>query len=237
MWCRVHRGTDDRGVRETRAPHGPVVAAHAESGERAEHSRTNQSGCGDYDRGDAMSDSITSPFSFELRQGSHRLAPWPKVRDGGTDPAASWLRTAFSRVRTVVRITSSRRQDRHQPGTHMARRDIGAAPPVVRPIESAPRCRMCGTRGTRRVCGTCATTGFIELSCGCVQRPDGSRYTCDAAVERWLDAPLVGDAEYAPSVQAAFDAWADAAGDQFEDCSGHTAPFGDANWERLWSQR
>ncbi len=168
-----------------------------------------------------MSASVTSPFALELRQGSPTGAPSSTVRDRGTGPVASWLRTAFSRFRTAPRRTPQ---------------DIGAAAPVVGGMAAAPGCRMCGTPGTRRVCATCATTGFIELGCGCVQRPDGSRYACDDAVERWLDTPLPGDVDYDPSVGSACDAWADAARESGV-CAGHMTSFRDASWEQVWSRR
>lgn len=184
-----------------------------------------------------MSTSITSLFAFELEQGSHQFAPSTQNRDRGTGSVASWLRTAVSRLEMVLPPSPTRTGQRHEGGTGVAARDIAGAAPTVRRIESAPRCRMCGTRGTRRVCATCATMGFIERGCGCVERPDGSRYACDTAIERWLDTPFPGDAEYGPSVRAAFDGWADAASDPSERCACNTTTFSDANWERLWSQR
>ena len=184
-----------------------------------------------------MSASITSLFACELEQGSHQFAPSSQGRDRGTGAVASWLRTAVSRLQTVLPISPTRTGQRHEGGAGVAARDIAAAAPTVRRIASPPRCRMCGTRGTRRVCATCATLGFIERGCGCVERPDGSRYACDAAIERGLDTPLPGDAEYGPSVRAAFDAWADAASAPSDRCAGHTTTFSDATWERLWSQR
>ncbi len=184
-----------------------------------------------------MSASLTSLFSFELEQGSHQFTPSTHDRDRGTGSVAVWLRTAFSRLETVLPFSPTRTGQRYEGGTRVAARDIGGAAPTVRPIASAPRCRVCGTGGTRRVCAPCATVGFIELGCGCVQRPDGRRYACDAAIERCLDRPLADAAEYGPSVRAAFDAWADAASDPSAGCPGNTSPFFDANWERLWSQR
>ena len=163
---------------------------------------------------------MTSLFSAELGQGTHALTTSTKVRDRGTGPVAAWLRTALSRFQP------------DQPAA-LARRDMVAAT-RVRHIDSAPRCRMCATRGTRRVCATCATAGFIELHCGCVQRPDGSRYACDAGVERWLETLLPGDVGFDPTAASAFKAWADAASAS-GDCS--VTSFRDANWERLWSQR
>ena len=182
-----------------------------------------------------MSDSITSLFDFELRQGAHQFAPSTKGRDGGLDAVASWLRTALD---TVLPNDPNRARERDEPETAVATVNIAGARPTVRRIESAPRCRMCGTRGARRVCATCATSGFIELRCGCVERPDGSRYACDAAIDRWLDEPLVCDAGYGPAVRSAFAAWADAATVSSESCALSTATEDDENGrQRLWSQR
>lgn len=178
-----------------------------------------------------MSNSITSLFDFELRQGSHQFAPPTKGRDRGLDAFASWLRKALD---TVLPIDRNRAGERDEPATAVASGNIAGAKASVRRIESAPRCRMCGTRGARRVCATCATAGFIELRCGCVERPDGSRYACDAAIDRWLDGALVGDAAYGPAVRAAFATWADAATVSTESCALSSAT---EDGERLWSQR
>ena len=151
-----------------------------------------------------MSASGPSPFAFELLQGSHGLTPSSEDRDRATGPIASWLRSAFSSIRTVLPLSPARTSQRPDAGTGASVRDT-----AVRQ-ESRPRCRLCGTGGARYVCATCATKGFIELRCGCVERPDGTRYSCDAAIERWLDAPFAWRRLYGPCVQEGVDTWADA---------------------------
>ena len=97
-------------------------------------------------------------------------------------------------------------------------------------------CRRCGIQGARHLCAACATEGFIELHCGCIERPDGTRDSCDVSVHIADPRPMADGYCYSPAVYAAFGAWADAASETGNDRRAVNTTSTD--WrERAWSLR
>lgn len=41
-------------------------------------------------------------------------------------------------------------------------------------------CPICGDPRDDGVCSTCTRAGYIELGCGCIESPDGTRRPCSA---------------------------------------------------------
>lgn len=127
----------------------------------------------------------------------------------------SWVELALSMWR-VARQAASNLSARTASRTSYLDQSIWefvAAVPVdtVAPARASQRsCRLCAKPGRRRVCAQCATVGFIELGCGCVERPDGTRYSCEASVHLG-EAPIASGLIHGHGIQAAFHAWVDAA--------------------------
>lgn len=98
-------------------------------------------------------------------------------------------------------------------------------------------CRQCGKSATRRVCATCATEGFIELQCGCIERPDGTRSSCDVSVHVSDPRPMGSGHCYSAAVYASFGAWADAASKSPDVHRAVHRPNSTEWRERAWSLR
>lgn len=170
--------------------------------------------------------------------------PCPPVSGGGLGAIVSWITTALSAWPRAREEDPSLRAIRTSGATHIDTdiwdRKADVPDRTVAP-SSGPQvsCRMCARPGRRRVCAQCATVGFIELGCGCVERPDGTRYSCDAAVHLCEARPIGPAQTHNNAVYAAFVGWVDAANESANDTSSRGSfPKNHANWrERAWSQR
>ena len=122
--------------------------------------------------------------------------------------------------------------------TASERKPVLDATDSVSETGSQPRtaCRRCGIQGTRRLCAACATEGFIELRCGCIERPDGTRDSCDVSVHIADPRPMANGHCYSPAIYAAFGAWVDAASEAANDR--RAVNTNSTDWrERAWSLR
>jgi len=106
------------------------------------------------------------------------------LSDGAVAAVASWLYKPVAILRGVITARPLPR-NRTRPGTRVRTANDGGS-------GADGRCRFCRAHSTQRVCAACASAGFTEMRCGCVERPDGTRYSCDALIEKWIDTPFAG---------------------------------------------
>ena len=132
-----------------------------------------------------------------------------------TNGAGAFLRRkGASKISAIIRENwiSARRDATGRPDVAIAARSVPTAA-VAASTGSDPlvTCCRCGTAGKRRVCSDCATSGYIELRCGCVERPDGTRHSCNTEVYL-SDGRTFTNGHYGGAVYNAFAAWCNAAG-------------------------